>query len=190
MIEIKYRGPLTRNKVETLTKYLQKHGTLISSVIEEVVYFDTSIFPEVGDFITGFSRVSIKASKNEVVLRMKEGNPSDNRRPVVKVSVKHSESRNLLLILNRLGLRQGYYRPVFRRLYRLGTFKLAIKTKCIMGDHFELELPTYISVRHSAVQGFITKFDLQFWSTEQYQNRITKNMKASPAINVYESNIF
>lgn len=190
MTEIKYRGPLSEKQVKGLTDYLTQKGTLIESGYEQVVFFDTSIFPQIGDFVSGFSRLSIKADKNGAFLRIKEGNPSDHKRNEIAVVIKKRDCANLVYILNSLGLKNGYYRPVFRKKFVLHNFVVSIKTKCVMGNHFEIELPNVDILNAPRVKNLLNKFSLYFWSKKQYQQRIDQKMKKFPLVNVYESNIW
>jgi hypothetical protein len=190
MTEIKYRGPLTKKQVEDLSRYIIQKGTLIESTYEKVVFFDTSIFPQIGDFVTGFSRVSVKEDKHGAVLRIKDGNPSDPKRNEISVAIKKRHCANLVYILNCLGLKYGYYRPAYREKFLLGNIAILIKTKCVMGDHFEIELPEETSVNDPMVINLLKKFSLVFWSKRKYQERINYKMKKFPALNVYESNIW
>jgi len=190
MTEIKYRGPLTEKQVKDLTDYLTQKGTLIESGYEQVVFFDTSIFPQIGDFVSGFSRLSIKTDKNGAFLRIKKGNPSDPKRNNIKVPIKKKDCTNLVYILNCLGLKYGYYRPVYRRKFQLQNVVISIKTKCVMGDHFEIELPNVDKLNAPRVKNLLNKFALSFWSKNKYQQRINQKMKKFPLVNVYESNIW
>lgn len=190
MIEIKYRGPLNKNQLEILSKYLSKKGKLIESTYEKVVFYDTSIFPQIGDFITGFSRVSLKANRHGAVLRIKDGNPSAPLRNEIVVFIKKKQCANLVYILHCLGLKYGYYRPVYREKYLLENIVVSIKTKCIMGDHFEIELKEGTSINDLKIINLLKKFSLFIWSKNKYQQRINYKMKRFPAVNVYESNIW
>lgn len=190
MTEEKYRGHLIKKQLEQLQKYLNKKGKLIRSNTELVVYFDTSIFPQIGDFVTGFSRVSLKSTPHRAVLRIKDGNPSDSTRKEIVVAIKKKDCQSLLYILNQLGLKYGYYRPAYRQDFLLQKIIISIKTKCVMGDHFEIELKNGASLKDPIIQFILSTYNLQFWSREKYQERISDNMKRYPAVNVYESNLW
>lgn len=190
MTEIKYRGPIAENQLKELTQYLIKKGELIEAAYEKVVFFDTSIFPQIGDFITGFSRVSLKEYKQRAVLRIKDGNPSDPERNEIAVEIKKKHSANLVYILNCLGLKFGYYRPVYRQKFLFGNVIISIKTKCVMGSHFEIELSKGTSINDPSITKLLTKFSLVFWSKKKYQLRINAKMEEFPALNVYEAKIW
>ena len=189
MTEIKYRGYLTQRQLEQITSHLNKNGKLIGSGYEQVVYFDTSIFPKIGDFATGFSRVSLKVDKNKAIFRIKDGDPSDARRNEITVAVRKKDCQNLVFILNHLGLKNGYYRPVYRQDFIFKKMIISIKTKCVMGNHFEIELPDGVSIKDPRIVTLLKKFSLVLWSKNQYQRRIHDKMKKFPAVNVCESNI-
>lgn len=190
MIEEKYRGHLTKKQLEQLLKFLKKKGKLIKADVEKVVYFDTSIFSQIGDFVTGFSRVSLKSTSHRVVFRIKDGNPSDAKRKEIAIGIKKKDAANLLYILNQLGLKYGYYRPAYRQDFLIQNIIISIKTKCVMGDHFEIELKKGASLKDPILKSILGTNNLHFWSRKQYQERISANMKRSPAINVYESNFW
>lgn len=190
MTEIKYRGPLKNKQLKDLRKYLTQKGKLIESTYEKVVFFDTSIFPQIGDFVTGFSRVSIKSDKLGTVLRIKDGNPSDPKRNEIAVDIKKKDCVNMVYILNCLGLKNGFYRPAYREKFLLDNITVSIKTKCVMGDHFEIELSNGASIKDSGIINLLNKFCLKFWPKKKYQQRINNKMKGFPALNVYESNIW
>jgi hypothetical protein len=190
MTEIKYRGPLTKIQLKKLTEYLLKKGELIESDYEKVVFFDTSIFPQIGDFTMGFSRLSLKENSQKAVLRIKEGNPSEPERNEIAVSINKKHCANVTYILNRLGLKKGFYRPAHTQKFLFKNITVSIKTKCIMGDHFEIELPNKISIDDSQIFYLLKRFPLFFWSKIKYQQRINKLMKKFPAVNVFESNIW
>ena len=190
MTEIKYRGPLTNKQLERLRKYLKQNGKLIKSAFEEVIFFDTSIFPQIGDFVTGFSRVSLKSDSRGLILRIKEGNPSNPIRDEIAIDVKKKQCVNLIYFLNHLGLKYGYYRPAHREEYALGKIVVSIKTKCVMDNHFELELKKGVSMNNTEIASVLNKLNLHLWSKEKYQQRINSKMLKFPTINVYESQIW
>jgi len=190
MTEIKHRGYLTKKQLGQITKYLKENGKLLKDGYEQTVYFDTSIFPQIGDFATGFSRVSLKSSQNEAVFRIKDGDPSDPKRNEIAVIIKKKNCQNLIYILSHLGLKYGYYRPTYRQIFKIKKVIISIKTKCVMGNHFELELKKGVSITDPTIMFLLKKFNLQFWSKIKYQERIHEKMRKFPAINVYESNIW
>lgn len=190
MTEIKLRGNLTQKQLVQITKYLKEKGKLIKSGNEQVVFFDTSIFPQIGDFATGFSRVSLKLDQNGALFRIKEGNPSNPKRNEIVVAIKKKHCPNLTYILNHLGLKYGYYRPAYRQDFKLKKIIISIKTKCVMGNHFEIELMEGVSLTDPTITWLLKEFNLHIWSKVKYQSRIHAKMKKFPAINVYESNIW
>lgn len=190
MTEIKHRGYLTQQQLVRIINYLKKHATLIKAGYEQAIYFDTSIFPQIGDFKTGFSRISLKSDDNGAVFRIKEGDPSDPKRNEISVAIKKKDCQNLICILSHLGLKYGYYRPAYRQIFRLHNQLISIKTKCVMGDHFEIELKKGTTLSDEAITLLQKKCHLQFWSKVQYQDRIHARMKRSPAIDVFESKIW
>ena len=187
MTEIKYRGPLTKIQKKHLSEYLKNKGQLVESVLEKVVFFDTSIFPAIGDFATGFSRLSLRIIRSKATLRIKKGNPSDHKRNEVALSIKKNQVPKLVYILNSLGLKNGFYRPAFRRSFFIDNFIVSIKTKCVMGDHFEIELLKGSAIKNHPITLLMKKFSLYFWSRDEYQKRIYQKMKKFPAVNVYDS---
>lgn len=190
MTEIKHRGYLTKKQSMQITKYLKKEGKLIKAQYEQAVYFDTSIFPQIGDFATGFSRVSLKSYQKGAVFRIKDGDPSDPKRNEISVAITKKHCQNLIYILSHLGLKYGYYRPAYRQVFRLNNIIISIKTECVMGDHFEIELKNGITIGDPTITLLLKKFNLKFWTKEKYQDRIHEKMKGFPAIDVYESNIW
>ena len=190
MTEIKYRGPLTKIQSKKLTDYLLKKAVLAESDYEKVVFFDTSIFPQIGDFTTGFSRLSLKEHTGGAVLRIKDGNPSESLRNEIAVSISNRHCGNVTYILNSLGLKTGFYRPVHRKKFLLENISVSIKTKCIMGDHFEIELNKKTAINDPLLSFLVKKFSLIFWTKLKYQQRINFFMKKFPAVNVVESKIW
>ena len=190
MTEIKHRGYLTKKQLAQTIKYLKKNGKLIKAEYEETVYFDTSIFPQIGDFATGFSRVSLKSDQKGAVFRIKDGDPSDPKRNEISVAIKKKYCQNLIYILCHLGLKYGYYRPAYRQVFTLNIVIISIKTESVMGDHFEIELKRGVSITDTTITLLLKKFNLHFWSKVKYQDRIHTKMKKSPAINVFESKIW
>jgi len=189
MLEIKYRGPLTPQQTKKLIRYFSKKAKRLFSGQEKVLFLDTTIFPSIGDFHTGFSRVSLKRSGNAITVRIKEGNPSAVKREELSFTIAKKEWKPFLYFLNALGLRSGYYRPSFRHIYQLGQIRFSLKTRSAIGDHFEMELPSEEHLASPAVQGLLSEFGLQVWSKEAYQKRIAQGMKAFPAIAVTEAKL-
>lgn len=182
MQEIKYRGPLKDEQARSLIRYLNKYGKLLSSGWEKSLYLDTSIFPQIGDFITGFGRISIKSDKSGVVLRIKEGNPSAVKRKERQITLRKSELPHLLFLLDLLGVHRAFYRPAFRKVYLLGKLKISIKARCAIGIHIELELPNEAYFNSKVVKTLVTRFHLHLWSKEIYQEKIKQGMKKFPAV--------
>jgi len=190
MEEIEYRGPLTENQVDQLVTYLAEEGTLIKEEFERVVFFETANFPAIGDFQTGTSRLSLKSDNKGTYFRIKEGNPSDLSRKEFDIKIEENDISNLIYILNRLGLTDGFYRPTFRRDYKIGNLIISVKTKCVMGNHFEFELNDPDISSEDLIKKLILKFGLSIWSKNQYKERIANLMINNSAINIYESKIF
>lgn len=184
MHEIKYRAPLNEAQARSLIRYLNKEGKLLSSGWEKSLYLDTSIFPQIGDFLTGFSRISIKHNDKGVFLRIKEGNPSDAKRKERQIAIQKKELPHLLFLLHLLGVDRGFYRPAFRKLYQLGKLKVSIKGKCAIGTHVEIEVPSETHFKSNVVQSLIRRFHLSLWSKETYQKKIEQGMKEFPAVNI------
>lgn len=55
---------------------------------------------------------------------------------------------------------------------------------------FEIELSNGASIKDPSIIKLLKKFSLNFWSKRKYQQRINYKMKESPALNVYEANIW
>ena len=189
MTEAQYRGPLTDAQTKALIKHLKTRGELLYADPEKAVFFDTSVFPLIGDFVTGFSRLSIKADGTGTHLRLKEGNPSDVKRKAYTIKIEKKDCASLIYILNRLGLQYGYYRPAFRYDFRVDGVLISIKTQCVMGNHFEFSVPDDFR-RHPSLLQLKKKFKLSFWSKRAYRTRITAFMKKFPPVNVFEAKIF
>lgn len=190
MLENKYRGPLNQEKLETLLHYLRHHGKLVREENERAVYFDGSIFPQIGDFNTGFSRISMKFKKSHSEMRLKIGNPSEPRREKIIVKVSKKQTKNLLLILNKLGLKNGYYRPALRSDFELYGTVVSIKTHCVMGDHFEINGKNKAINANQCIGAMISELGLSFWTREHYQKRINRLMKKAPPVNICDSHLF
>lgn len=188
--EVKYRGPLKPIQFQRLQTYLKQNGSILRKEFEEVYFMETSIFPQIGDFETGFSRLSIKLEKDGMTLRMKAGNPSNHKRKVKLVFIRKAECQNMIFILNSLGLTHGYYRPAFREEYQLDGFQVSVKSQCIMGNHFEIELPTTLSINNSQVQKFLIQNKLTIWEKDAYQNRINENIDKVPAVKLSALSMF
>lgn len=184
MFEIKYRGPLNKEQTRGLVRYLNKYGKLRSEGWEKTVFLDTSIFPQIGDFTTGFSRISIKSDQRSLVLRIKEGNPSDAKRKERKITLREKELPNLIFLLDSLGVHRGFYRPVFRKIYQIDLLKISIKTKCAIGTHFEIELPHESFLNSPVLQTLLKRYKLKFWTKAAYQERIKQGMKKFPAVDL------
>lgn len=184
MYEIKYRGPLDDKQARSLIRYLNKEGKLRSSGWEKALYLDTSIFPQIGDFLTGFSRISIKSNSQGVVLRIKEGNPSDIKRTERQITINRSELPHLLFLFDLLGVHRGFYRPAFRKVYRLEKLKISIKAKCAIGTHVELELPNESYYNSLIVQSLLKRFHLTMWPKEVYQKKIEQGIREFPAVEI------
>lgn len=189
MTEIKYRGPLTDKQMVRLIEYLEFHGKLITSEFERVIFFDTSIFPLIGDFTSGFSRLSIKFDSKGMWLRMKVGNPSDVQRINKVIRIKKAHTENLLFVFNRLGLKYGYYRPAFRSEYYCLDFTIIVKKHCVMGNHFEIEPKKGKRIHQSLIKKFLKDLGLSLWRTQTYQRRITTLMEKFPPIDILESQL-
>lgn len=189
MLEIKYRGALTDEQARSLVRYLQKNAIPLFSGWEKALYLDTSIFPNIGDFNTGFSRISLKNTKTGIALRIKEGNPSDLKRIERQLTLRKKDLPHFLFLLNLLGVRQGFDRSCFRKVFQLGRIKVSVKTKCAIGTHFELEVPSEAAFQSEPVQALIKRFHLTFWSKESYQKKIAEGMKKFPAIDIQRATL-
>lgn len=185
-IEIKYRGPLSNSGIAALKKYLQGHAHKIKQENESVYFFESTVFPSIGDFSWGTARLSFKISGPFIFLRFKEGNAAASKRKNYTSKIKRSESKNLFYIFFRLGLTHAFYRPALRTEYKLGSLLIIIKQQCVMGDHFEIQIENESVTVKKELMLFLKKFQLRCWTETEYKNRITKLMKTSPAISLLD----
>ncbi len=190
MKEIEKRGPLSSNQLDRLTIFLEKEGVLVKQESEKVIFFETKNFPSIGDFKSGLARISLKSDKKESYIRIKEGNPSATTRSEYSVRLNTDDISNMIYILSRLGLTHGFYRPTNRKDYQYANLTISIKTNCVMGDHFEIELNDVNLDLEEEIQNLLHRIELNFWTTEEYKYRIQNLMKTNPAINIIESKIF
>lgn len=181
-IEIKYRGPLTERQAKDLQQHLSRRGALLSAGWETTLFFDTSIFPQVGDFATGFSRISLKLDKKGTTLRLKEGHPASAVRQERRISLQKKEVPHLLFLLDALGLHQGFYRPAYRRQFALEGVTISLKTECAIGDHFEIELSRESDLQLPLLKDLFSRFGLWCWTAHEYQQRIDEGMQEFPAV--------
>jgi adenylate cyclase class IV len=188
-VEIKRRGPLSKKQLGELKRFLEQKAKKLNSAFEQSIFFDTSIYPSIGDFETGFSRVSLKITGKTAVLRIKEGNPADAKREERTISIKRKDCSNLIHLLNSLGLKNGFYRPVQREDFQFRGLIISIKTNCVMGNHFEIESAKEIAITDPTIKDLLKKFKLFFWTKEEYLNRIHEKMKKSPVVNISDLNI-
>lgn len=188
-VEIKYRGPLAKADIKKLDMHFKQYGSFIKAAQENVFYFESTAFPSIGDFKWGVARVSIKCGKKNIHLRLKDGNAAAHKRQTFTVRVAKSQAVNLVYILDRLGMHEAFYRPVFRREYHYNNLIIIIKQRCVMGDHFEIKLKDDSPQALKELEWFLNKFRLRCWTQTQYKNRITKLMKTSPAIPILNASI-
>lgn len=180
---------MTEEQARSLVRYLHKNAKPLQSGWEKALYLDTSIFPQLGDFATGFGRISMKDNQKDTMLRIKEGNPSDAKRTERQIKIRKQDTAHLLFLLHLLGVRQGFERSSFRKVYKLGRVKVSVKTKCAIGTHFELELPNESALQSKTVQALVQRFHLKFWSKEAYQQKIEEGMQTFPAIDIQRTTL-
>ena len=190
MKEFEKRGPLGSEQLTKLADFLKGNATLIKEESEKVVFFDTKKFPAIGDFKNGSARISLKCDNKGNFIRIKEGNPSNEMRSEYSVELRRNDIENLVYILSRLGLTNGFYRPTERTDFKYKNLIITIKTNCVMGDHFEIELIDSTAHFEDEIKELLNNVPLTFWTTEEYKSKVSDLMITNPAINILGAKIF
>lgn len=189
MIEHEKRGPLSDLQLNSLILFLTNYGELTNDYSEKVIFFDTKDFLSIGDFENGSARLSIKSDQKGTFLRIKEGNPSDTIRSEYSVKLENEDSQNLIYILSRLGLTHGFFRPTTRKDFVWGNLIISIKTNCVMGNHFELELIDSSLDFESSIENLIKEVPLKFWTIKEYKDRINNLLNTNPSVDLVSSKL-
>ena len=127
-VEVEIRGPLTQTKYKSLFKFLSSKGKLIKEADQLAIFFDVKK-----------DQFSLKKDHEQEKLVLKLGDWKKGSREEIEVLLQKGHFDNALKLLKGLGFTRGHRVPAYRQDFLYKGVQISLKTKAIIGTHFEME---------------------------------------------------
>jgi len=170
MIEVEIRGPLSKKQFNILKRFLEKNGR-----IERKINQSTIFFKNLGD-----KDLRLRWDNNGNTILVIKGEKSNQfARKEVELKLLPYSWKQALKFLIVLGFNKGQIGRMQRFDYRYKTFKIALRRKTVIGDHFEIEIivrsKKEINKTIKKLKDFAKKLQLQIWSEQEYRKVLREN---------------
>lgn len=161
-VEVEIRGPLTETKYRSLLKLLKKKGELIKEADQLAIFFKT---PQ--------HNLSLKKDHDLEKLVLKFGDWGVGSRKEIEVFLQKGHFESALNLLKALGFTKGHHVPAFRQDFLYGGVQISLKTKAVIGPHFEMEEVAYDPRDELKIKRKLLKISrdlkLKVWTDRQYK---------------------
>jgi predicted adenylyl cyclase CyaB len=170
-VEVEIRGPLTERKYESLFKLLKKKGKLTKEADQLAIFFRT---PQ--------HNLSLKKDHDLEKLVLKFGDWGVGSRREIEVFLQKGHFENALSLLKALGYTKGHHVPAFRQDFLYQGVQISLKTKAVIGPHFEMETTVENHKMESKIKKSLLKIakslKLKVWTDKQYKTHTHKMWEA------------
>ncbi|MCL5003998.1 MAG: CYTH domain-containing protein [Patescibacteria group bacterium] len=169
--EVEIRGPLTETKYKSLLNLLKKKGKLVKESDQLAIFFKTPAH-----------NLSLKGDHSREKLVLKFGGWQKGARREIEVFLEKGQFGNALELLKSLGYTKGHKAPAFRQDFLYRDVQISLKTKAVIGPHFEMETASGNEKSHKKEQAKLRKIakslGLKVWTERQYRIHTTKMWEA------------
>lgn len=166
-VEVEIRGPLTERKYKSLLQILRKKGKLIKEANQLAIFFRT---PK--------HSLSLKKDHDLEKLVLKFGDWGVGSRKEIEVFLQKGHFENCLNLLKALGFTKGHHVPSFRQDFLYGGVQISLKTKAVIGPHFEMEEVADDPKSELKIKRKLLKISkglkLQVWTDKEYKTHTHK----------------
>lgn len=162
-IEVEIRGPLTERQYQKLRSFLRKRGKLLAARDQQVIFFHYHKH-----------NLSLKKDheKEKIVIKLGKDWQKESRQET-EVHLEKGQFANALTLLKHLGFTKGYCAPAWREDYLYRRTQISLKTKCVIGPHYEMEKTVTSSAAASALKkrlmALAKELELKVWSEKEYR---------------------
>ncbi len=126
--EVEIRGPLTDGEYKNLLAFLKKKGKLLKEADQLAIFFHVKK-----------DNLSLKKDHSLEKLVLKIGDWHHGNRKEIEVILAKGQFGNALALLKGLGYTLGHKVPAFRQDFSYKGVEISLKTKAVIGPHFEME---------------------------------------------------
>lgn len=161
-IEVEIRGPLTQRKYQGLFKFLEENGKLIKEAEQTAIFFRTEKH-----------NLSLKKDHDKEKLVLKFGDWGRGSRKEIEVFLQNGQFDNALELLKGLGYNKDHCAPSFRQDYSYKGTQISLKTKAVIGPHYEMETTVERKNQEKTVRKKLLEvageLGLRIWTDNQYK---------------------
>lgn len=160
--EVEIRGPLTESEYARLLSFLKKKGKLLKEADQLAIFFH------------GLKdNLSLKKDHSLEKLVLKKGGWHHGNRQEIEVILEKGQFDNALKLLKALGYTLGHKVPAFRQDFSYKGVQISLKTKAVIGPHYEME--TIVSRRKQIAHVkkrlllIAKELELKVWTERAYR---------------------
>lgn len=171
--EVEIRGPLTPAQYKTLLAHLKKKGRLLKEADQLAIFFYD---PAKKDTL------SLKKDHAQEKIVLKMGDWHRGSRNEIEVILEKGQFENALALLKGLNHRLGYKVPAFRQDFSYQGIQVSLKTKAVIGPHYEME--TTVTHRHQVnhvkkrLLLIAKELNLPVWTEKDYRDHTHRMWEA------------
>lgn len=169
--EVEIRGPLTSYQYHDLLKLLKKEGHLLKESNQLAIFFKVKK-----------NNFSLKQDHELEKMVLKFGGWQKGSRKEIEVILQKGQFKNALELLKGLGYNQGHKVPAFRRDFIYKGVWVSLKTKAVIGPHYEMETTvgsrSKIKLAKEKLLKISQELNLKVWSEAEYRNHTHRRWQA------------
>lgn len=175
MIEVEIRGPLSKSQFNFSKKFFDKKGKLEKEINQITIFFKNINNKDL--------RLSWDNNGNTFLV-IKGGRSNRFARRELELKMSPYSWKQILDFLIALGFGRGQIGKMQRFDYRYKSFKIALRRKTVLGDHFEIELMARSKRETKRVieilKNFAREMNLNVWSEEDYRKLLREKWSNVP----------
>ncbi len=177
-MEVEVRGPLTNKEYNTLCDFLSTNGSEIYTNSEVVLFLQEN--KKLG-IKKDIFRLKKKGKKEILQFKNRFGEE-------IEIELEKGGIEKMLKLLNVLGFEKVSIAPAFRRDFLYKGVKFSLKSKCIIGPHYEAEIivsdKDRIQIAKEKLMKTINELKLKAWNENEYLEHKARAWKNIKPINI------
>lgn len=170
--EVEIRGHLNKHQFKKLKSFLDKNAKVGQKQNQVAIFMDGEHNKNFGSIKDSKMRLALQINEGQSKLKVKLGHVSLTGRREIQLNLGKTPSSEIFAFLETFGFSKGAVRPVYRQDYYYQGIEIALKNKCIFGDHFELETSvnqkSELKNSKKKLLDFANKFNLDVLTEKEY----------------------
>ncbi len=160
--EVEIRGPLPKGEYKRIFSLLTKRGKLTKTSWQKVIFFHVRK-----------DNLSLKKDHDQEKIVLKYGDWQKGNRKEVEVHLQKGQFEKALTVFKWLGLNKGRVAPALRQDFSYRGIQISLKTRCVIGPHYEMETNVsslrQISITQKKLVRLAQSLGLKVWTELEYR---------------------